>query len=437
MTSRIYSLALLLLCVLLPFGAIAQQDLNLFFMPRAMQVQEVNPAILNQKTVSVGLPSLYVQGLHSGFAWQDLVKSVPGSDSLQLDPASAIAQMDDMNLIRLNVNADILSLAIKIKGLQVSAFAGSRLDVGIRYPRDLVALAWEGNTDYTGQTLNLAPDFQATAWNEIGAGVATKLGKHIDVGVRLKYLAGMADVSAGKRQASFTTAAETYDLSLEADYEIQTAVFSLGDLDSIRPELSFQPFTGNQGLAADLGINVRLWKDRIQLSASAVDLGYINWSKGTKRYTAQGSIRFEGIDPFTLLTHDSIDTQAFADSLLGGITFTEAPATYRSYLPARLYVGGTLTAMKFLRVGAVFHTELYRGEWYPAFAVHAGADLGKILSGGLTWSVRNHRLDNLGANLLLKLGPVVVYSACDNLTAFLAPQAAQQTNLRLGMNLYF
>lgn len=430
----IYILSLLILTVSFRPG-LAQQELGLHFMPRTFQTQFTNSAFMQEKLINISLPSIYAQGMHNGFGLGHLLQRSPSGDSLILDVEGVLDRMKDENMVRTNAHADLLAVSVKVGPLQLSMSTGTRASGYLNYPKALPELAWYGNAAKLDETLNLGPDFQFFAYHEITAGGAVKLGK-IQLGTRLKYLIGLANFSSAGHLATLRTNSEIYQLQLQVNYELQTSVFDLGNIDEINPSFEPVPFTKNHGFAADLGVVYEV-NDRLKLSASIIDLGFINWNDQSASYKAEGDVSFEGLDVAAFFLDDSFDTGAFIDSLTSGISLTKSDAEFKTGLPARIYLSGTFAPIKSLRLGALFYNEFYRGKAYPSLAISASKDLGKIFTGGITYSVRNRRLDNLGVNLLLKPGPVVFFIVTDQLNTLILPNKAQQVNLRLGTNITF
>ncbi|MEZ4829472.1 MAG: DUF5723 family protein [Bacteroidia bacterium] len=434
MDKRIYIIICGLLN-LLPLAGKAQQETGLYFMPRAMQNIQVNPAFMQEKTVSIGLPSIYFHALHSGFSYRDLLREVPGTDSLEVDVAGAIASMREDNVVRTNVRADLLGVTVKVGPMQVSASAGTRITGFVAYPRSLAQLAWEGNAGFIDQEVSVAPEFAFSAWHEIGLGMTFRRGK-FQAGIRGKYLVGLADFSVSRAEASLTTSDEIYQLQMQINYQLQSSVFDPGSLDNPDPQYEFRPFTGNNGIAGDFGLQYKM-NDKLSFSASVIDLGFIKWKDQAAIHEATGTVSFEGLDVAEMLAQDSFDISLLADSLLAEIKMRSTDGTYQTDLPTRIYIGGTFSPIKSLRLGGVYYSEFYRGRIFNGLAVSASKDLGKILTAGITYSIQDRRFDNLGVNLLLKLGPVLLYSSTDHLSSFLRPGYSREVNARIGMNVVF
>ena len=413
----------------------AQQALSLHFAPRATQAQETNPAFLNDKLLTIHLPSPYVSVLHSGFAYRDLIR--PVGDSLMVDVPGALAQMDPTNDLRTFAQVDLLAIGVKLALFQVSAGARSRADVFLSYPRDLPTLAWEGNAGYLDQTLTLGPTGYARAWHEVYLGGAMRLGPKLTLGVRAKYLLGVADASITRHDLTLYTSPEVYQLEAEVDYALRTSGLSLGT-DLSQPAFAFEPkiLGTNRGWALDMGLTVKPIK-QLEIAASVTDLGFIDWNTESHLYQARGQVAFAGLDVGALLDQDSLSVDLMVDSLLQGVDLSHAPHLYRTALPARAYLSATFRPIKLLRLGVLYHVEAYGGRSHQALALHGGVELGKILHTGLTWSLQDGRHDQLGAHAYLKLGPAALLLVTDNVLAFIQPYHARTTSARLGLNLSF
>ncbi|MEM7658885.1 MAG: DUF5723 family protein [Bacteroidota bacterium] len=420
----------------LPSHLFGQQELSLAFLPGQIQAQQIHPAAMQDQKIQIGLPSFYFNGLHNGFRVKDMIQPVAGTDSFRIDPAAAIAKMRDMSEIRLNGQVDLLSVGINHMGIQASVFATTRYQAYLGYPKTLFELAWNGNGAYLGETLDIAPDFSGRAWHEIGAGVSLPIGKRWRIGGRAKYLVGLADISVAERLLTLTTHEGHYAMNVEADYRLRTSILNFGNIEA--PEFSLEPqaFTGNHGLGLDFGAQFQL-NEKWTFLASVRDLGYIRWKDQAKGYQVKGSIYFDGLDVFQLYRDDSLSVEPLLDSLVGGIELTESDSSYTTTLPAQTNINVRYEALPWLSLGGMIQTETFQNRTRPTVALSATARVKNALRVGISYSMRQRRFDNLGLYGSLKLGPVVTFLASDNLLAFALPQGAQQTNIRMGMNIVF
>ncbi|RMG24862.1 MAG: hypothetical protein D6730_11875 [Bacteroidetes bacterium] len=411
-------------------GAFAQ-EFGLHFMQRAPLRMHTNPAFMSERAIQVALPSPYLQATHTAFSYSQLVRPDAYSDSLVLDIDHALSRMKDENQLRLQARMDLLAFSLRIRGLQLSMGTALRLDGRFTYPKSLVQLAWEGNAASVGQAVNVAPNVQLTAFQSYQAGLAWQISKKWQLGLRLNYLVGLGNVSTGQQVASLHTEAEAYQLNLVTDYQLRTSMITLPDSVS---DFGFelQPYSPNRGLAVDLGA---VWQvnERLQLAASVLDLGGIRWKSDARQYHSQGVFTFSGVDVSGYLKGDSVSFEAIADSLEQQLQFVESPTEYRTALPTQLYLSGHFRLLPGLRLGGLWHSEFYRGKHTPTLVVSASKDLGRIFTGGITYTLREGRFDQLGANMLLKAGPLLLYTYTDHLMALLQPKTARSFTFRLGV----
>jgi len=416
----------------------AQGEMGIFFSPRLYQQTLVQPAYYPDAKLHFALPQFSLQVEHAGFKPSDLIQPIAGSDSFQIDPEQALAALPDHPFLRTQASVAPFLLGFRAAGLHFSVSARSRAHAYLGYPADLLRLAWEGNQDKAGEQLDLGPDLQAQAYQELGLGVAIPMGPNLRLGIRAKYLAGFADLSVVDRELELTTQPEYYQLSARANYRVRSSQLTFDSLTSGSSEagLVVQPFSSNWGLATDIGLiyQTKKW----QLSASLIDYGYIQWRDNASELSLEGEAEFEGLDAYTFFTRDSGDFQVLADSLLDNFTIEEEEIeSYTTFLPSRTYLGATYHLPFNARIGGLAQFEFLRGQLRHAYMVSFSKDFLKFLTLGVNYSVRNGQFDQVGANALLKLGPVVLAASSDNVLPFIQPKEARFTNIRLGMNFMF
>ncbi|MEO0582816.1 MAG: DUF5723 family protein [Bacteroidota bacterium] len=421
---------------------LAQQEMGIHLMPRTFQALWTNPAHYMPYRVNVAFPQPYVHAVHSGFKYRDLVQPVPGTDSVRLNVDNALQVMNDRNLISLNTTVEELSFSFRILKLQLMVGARARGRLSLGYPRDLLQLVWEGNGASIGDTMDLAPTFEGQAFQEIAIGAALPITKKWRVGLRAKYLAGLVDIQTAQAQLDFSTSNQYYQLALDADYEVQVGALDFGNittldsLSGLNPSVDPDAFARNNGLGIDLGVTY-LPSERWKIQASLLDLGYIRWRVAARSYRVRGTLNFDGIDPSAFLSPDTVgfDPATYLDSLVQDVTISDTVLDYRTSLSPQFYLSTTYRFPFKLRLSVMGHGERVLDKWRTAWGVGVSKDLGGVLSVGGIYSIRNGIYNSLGANIILKLGPTVIYAASDNVLSFLLPESAQFSSLRVGVNL--
>ena len=419
-------------------SSFAQQELGLHFMKNIWQSSKTNPAFTTQSNIHFSIPSFYYNISHTGATYNDFVIKNDKGENV-LDMGAVIDQMEAQNQLFSSVETETFSFSIGVKNLKLSFNHAIKFNTFLDYPKELVQLAWNGNSQFVDQTVSIGPDAQAFAYNEFGVGVAGKLF-NVSAGARLKILTGIGDVSTERTRAEVYTDPDVYQLTFTTDYLINTSSFFSyeggEDFEIDFGEASFNDlFASNLGTAIDLGATFKV--GNVDLSASVVDLGFIGWKKLSKNYHSQGTYTYDGVDISGIIRDDSISFAGALDSIGEVLDFKETNRNYTTMLPTKVYLSASYDLGVNWSFGGLFYTEIYRGKVYPAIAASARARFGKILSIGATYAIRNKTYDNLGLNATVKLGPVQFFGVSDNVIAAFKPYDSRNSNLRFGVNLLF
>jgi hypothetical protein len=419
-------------------GLRAQADLSAHLLRDSWQAYHTNPALPAGGAISVSLPGFYNNLLVTNLTFSDIV-----TDNNTLDIDNAIAQLGASNILRENLDIETLGLGFRLGPLGLYVSHRLRFNAFFDYPDALPRLIWQGNAQFIGQTIDFAPDVDLLGYHELALGASFDLGDRLTIGARAKWLSGGASIETSRRQLQLTTGADAYDLNVDADFVVNTSgALSYESFSDIGVDFNFGSLSGqslgagNSGLAFDLGVALRL--DRLTLSASALDLGgAINWDESPTNYSLQGNYAFAGLDVAQQLLDDSVDFVNIADSLEQLYSPTETANAYTTDIGTRYYLSGTYELNEKWSIGALLFGEAYRNRFSPSVAATANWEALPLLRLGALLGWRNERLDNLGLNATLALGPVRLMAATDNIIAAIRPKESHSANFRLGINLAF
>ncbi|MFT5166625.1 MAG: hypothetical protein ACI8P3_001857 [Saprospiraceae bacterium] len=416
----------------------AQQELSLHFLRDTWQSSKTNPAFMTDFKVHYGLPNLYFNITHTGPSYNELVVTSTNGENV-LDVSAILNTLSENNQLFTSFEVETTSVSFGIKNMRFSFNHALKFNAFLDYPKDLVELAWNGNSQFIGETIKFGPDFQAFAYNEFGLGAAMKF-LNVSAGLRLKILTGIGDVSTERTAASLYTDPDIYQLTFDTDYRLNSSSFLAYDGDGEFSldfgEFSFDRITSpNIGFAVDLGASIQLKK--LEISASIIDLGGIKWNENISNYTSQGSYTYDGLDISDIINDDDVSFEETLDTLTDIFDFQESSESYSTMLPTKIYLSGTYKVNDLFKVGGLFYSEVYRGTVFPAFAASASVNLGKVFSVGAVYAIRNKTYDNVGLNATLKLGPVQIFAVTDNIVAAFQPYDSRNVNARIGLNMVF
>ncbi len=421
-----------LLLFSLPILATAQQELGLQFMRATYQSNLTNPAFFMNQKVAICMPSPYFNYGNSAFSQRKIVSQDSVIDFSEV-------KVPSYSYLSASANINALSVGLRFNKLQLGFTSGLRTFSYMGYNGDAFLLLTQGNKNFIGQKVNIAPAFQVNMFTEMGVSAAYRfLNERLSVGIRGKYLMGLADISTSKenREMSLYTNPDIFQLQLTTNYQVNSSLagINLGNLDSLS---SFKPqFSGkNSGVAFDIGAEFKV-NDKLSIAASVIDLGGITWRENTNSYSSKGSYTYEGIDAAALVLQDSsINFDAIGDTLRKVLHFeAKEQGAYKTPLHSQFYLSASYRPIQILRVGGLFYGEFLYGKLHPSVAISGNIELKKWFSAGLLLAYRNKHLMPPGINVSLGGGPVQVFFATDNIVGALMPFRTKDYNIRTGFN---
>jgi hypothetical protein len=420
---------------------LAQEDLSTHFMRHTWQANRTNPAFFPDYKFVVGLPGFYNSLRVSNITYNDIVVQNSSGENV-LDPASGIAALDATdNIIRENLDIETLALGFRLGKLGISLGHAARFNAFLNYPKALPQLIWEGNAQFIGQTVGFAPDVDLFSYQEFSLGLMYDLTDNFSIGGRFKLLSGLNAVNSSGNKLELTTSDDVYQLSLDADYTANSAgSIDYSGFEDVSVNFDFgtvdfdRLFTKNTGVSFDLG--ARFAFDKFEVTASVIDLGAsIDWDDEVNNYSLQGNYEFKGLDFAEAILEDSTEFGSILDTLEAQYEITETSNAFSTTLPTRFYLSAHYQLRSNWSVGALFYSENYREEIYPAVAIGTSFDVLPFLNIGGLYAFRSGTFDNLGINATVKLGPVQLLAATDNIFTAIQPKDSNAANLRVGLNL--
>jgi hypothetical protein len=462
---------LIFLLVLLLQDAASQNSQVLYYM-NLPQNHLLNPALKPSNLFYLGVPALtgINININNNFVnFSDVIMPNQKGDSIisflhpDYNVDNFIKKLKTNNFIAPEVNIQLLGLGFKAgKDLYVTLDVIERVQGNLALPKDLFVLALKGNGDFLGKTINLSGlDARLTYFHEFGMGFSKNFGNKLRIGIRGKLLFGVANVSLNNRSLGLTVNDDyswdfNADLSASISGPVKVYMGTDNKIDSVilDEEKIGKPFflnTGNIGLGLDIGA-VYQFTDKLSVSASITDLGYINWKKDVTNLQANSNFKFSGFNITDVIndtkTFDQI-AQDMVDSLENSFTIINDNKRFNTFLPVGVTVGGSYNLSKSVSIGILSHSVITGKQFREALTFSANLNLGNAFSASLSYTAENHRYDNFGAGLAFRLGIFQFYFITDKIPVMWnkitttsnktisLPYNWNTINMRLGMNLAF
>jgi outer membrane protein OmpA-like peptidoglycan-associated protein len=449
---RLQHILLGFLFALLATKVQAQADLTLYNMNWIPQSMYQNPALTPPTRVNIGLPgisSIYGQAGNTGFAWKNLF--MLEGDSLVATPDVMLEKLGKKNFMMGNANLDLLSFGFKSGERGYISFnLTERFYSRFTYTDDLMRLGLKGNVPFLGQSAEISGSgVDAGYYHEVGIGYTRDLDEEgkIKVGGRLKYLNGVANVQTKSNQISLFTDADFFYLTGDVDATLNTSgINRFADSDSLNDPAPGEMILGkNHGAGIDLGFQWEIVPEKVRLSGSLIDLGFIRWKNDPLNYsTSNATFTFEGLDVADFPSGDSVNAEYFdslltaiGDSMVGIFNPDTSYNAYTTMTIPRFYIGGNYLINESMDAGLLFAGEVYKGTFRPSLTASYNLRVGRVLQLSASWSYVNRSFLNPGFGFSVNGGPVQLYAATDNLLSFFSPQSTRQAHLHAGINLTF
>jgi cell division septation protein DedD len=198
----------------------------------------------------------------------------------------------------------------------------------------------------------------------------------------------------------------------------------------------------NTGFGLDFGAQYQV-NDKINISASLIDLGYIDWKENTEQIGFDDvNYSFKGFELLDLIDGKNSDSEDFfqdeLDSLESLYTPTEAEGiAYRSSIVSKFYTGVDYQLGEKHRVGANVYGRIANGSVTPEFGAFYNLLIGRVVNAVISGSMRNGKVSSVGIGFSVNMGPIQLYATTESATSFINPEAAHLVDGRFGINLTF
>lgn len=430
MASRI----IVVLCTLIVAQIGMSQDISLMHKEGTMAGTLLNPALAMEKNLNFSAGAFHTEFLTDGPSLSQIT-SENADGTRFLDRNKFDAGFQPQNNIFTQLEFRTLDAGFRLGSWAFLAGHGFKTQAHFAYSKDLAQLLFLGNAPFVGQQLDVGPSLNILAYNELYLGLQKTAGKW-SLGGKIKLLYGTANAYTEKSDVTYTTDDEYYTWEFENDVIVRSSgTIRYNRLDSINfalPEITLDNFFyNNRGWAADIGL-VYKPDDRLTISASALDLGYITWDFFPRKFQSNGSFSFDGFDLFDLTENTEM---ALRDSLNQLFDVSQSLEEYTTMLNSAFNFGATYKVRKWTYNG------LYQWRHYFGTPFHtlSLSTVRKIYFAdlGVQMSVRKNDYVNIGLYSNVNLRYVTIYAAVHNVVSGLDWTKSRSFFLRLGTTMQF
>lgn len=430
---------LLILVLCSGYNTAFSQDVTLYQMDFLGQRHKLNPALGPITRFYFGVSNSVSVGSNS-FVPDDLFVPILGSDSFMLSTRNLLNGMRDDNALRIDALND-LSIGVKINP-KWFLFTGYHVNSNTRfnYPKDLFRFLLLGNA--APENLNQELDIgnfalNHTTYSDLSLGATYQPSCKLSVGLRIRRLHGLANLNTQSASIKVTTSDEIYQMTLSNELLFNYSYSSALDSDKIAPLQLL--FSQNRGIGLDMGAKYTMLNDKLHISASLIDLGFINWTENATQISNKSQNREITFGGFNMNDFSSEDAaKDLVDSLESLFELDESSiGGYRTSLVSRFYTGAQYQFNSTFNAGVMYYGEIANQRLRSALSFNAGINLYKVLELRANASFMNRSLTNLGGGFAFNAGPMQFFVLTDNYSVALSPLNSNTIHYRVGFNWIF
>jgi len=437
-------LSALIFLIALSHLSFSQGELALYQLHKSLpQANNLNPAFQPEHKVVIGFPvisSVRAFVDNDGLSFNDYF-IYDDNDNLVLDTLGLPNKVGDVQNFGVAADIGLFYFGLRGKRSFFTFTINEVNDYKINYPGNLIRWAIQGPADPRIQGDNLALDgfgMKALSYYEVGLGYSREINSQLTLGLRLKYLQGLGTIDTEKVSGSVHIGSDSVTV-VSGDILVNTAGISFAEEDD--PDYSdYFLSNGNRGAAIDIGGSYNL-TDKINLSASVKDIGFIKWSDYTRSYEVDPArYSYTGFDLLDLVNKTSDDEflQAELDSIENLYDVREVDETsFTTMLRPKTYLGANYKLGKKHNAGALVYFDFFKGDINPSIALSYNLKLGRIFNIAVNTAFVNGTFTGIGAGFTLKLTGMQVYASSDQVRSAFYPSRASIVEAHTGINMVF
>ncbi|SDG46756.1 DUF5723 family protein [Psychroflexus sediminis] len=255
----------------------------------------LNPGAAYEKTdFHVGVPLL--SNIYASVGNTALsVDNLFNANDFNTSVVAAIDRISSDDFAALNQKIDLISVGWRQEQRYYTAGVYQESDAVTNLPKDLIDLAYFGNAGQNRSYDIGQINFRANLQTVFHFGINEQVDENLHLGARVKLYTSDVNIRSVRNTGRFITRESETGLLLEQSISNLDLAFDSAGLENNDEFAPGDVLVGsNLGLGIDLGLSY-YFNERLEFTASLLDLGFIQFKKDTKRVTVRGYYEYEGL----------------------------------------------------------------------------------------------------------------------------------------------
>lgn len=432
-------LTLLMLMGSIQYSIRAQQVNSLYFIENAPVRHYLNPAFQPVNDFYLGLPLIgFTQfGIgNNSIALKDVIYKQNGQTITFLNPQGNIGRFYNLlkksTVMCADFQSNLLSVGFRNNNDYWTFSISEKINGMVSLPKDLFKLVFFGTPDIQANAYDFTTlQTDISVYTEAALGFSRKLDDQLTIGGKVKFLYGSANFSNTNDPMSLQARIGNWTISGSGAVNLSSPAqlnigpdfqsFSYGLPTTVAGWLKPSGF----GASVDFGVEYQL-NERLCLSGSILDLGFIGWTQNVHNDLYNANYSFDGIlqlnsnsgvrtlqdayNRFVAIQLADSVVQAFKSSSTSELT----TKPYTTGTTARLNLGVEYTFPNtMLSLGLLSGSSFFKRTITEEITASINVRPYEWLNGTVSYSVFNGRMSSVGAGLGLKTGFVHWFVAAD------------------------
>jgi hypothetical protein len=389
-------LILFLLCAVSGGWALGQQNFSLFGFEGTAQANYSRPTSFGPSRLTIGVPGI---SRHEFALQQNFVKLglFNVENDFQAEFEQTVSDLGSNSSFWFQMHSDLLFVGIGSDRNYWSFGVYQEINTVITPPSDLIKMAVNGNKPYVNQIVDMSY-FNVAAEHYVGVhlGLTRRVTDKWTLGGRIKLINGIAGVRSDVRQFDVGIVESNpapFEWIVSADMTLNTA--------GIRQDVYTNYWNPqNLGYGLDFGAEYQL-DDQFSFAFGVRDLGAIYWRDDsiTNYHTRVDDFRFEGVY-YNVDDERTFDEQveAFTDTLLDVLEFSDTTGNWRSALPSKWNLGARYSFTEKQQLGLDYFYFNHSGSPLHAVSLSYYGDYSDYLSLRAQTTLLSNQGFNMGAS---------------------------------------
>lgn len=440
----------------------AQNDgITMTLLPHLSYNNYYNPAMpIDSKVVfGVGISNIGVSVYNSSIKYKNILAN-DANGLMTLNANNFINSLDEHdNFINTNASLDIIRAGFKIKRFFFDINCRFRYNGEFHYSRDFLGFFVNGNGNYVGR--NNPADFSigvdVNAFTEMSLGIQYAVNDKLTVGIRPKFLIGVANLSVDDDQTMIYTDPNTYEITADVNINIQASTLFNADINRIGDIGNYLDSLGNMsidemltlkenmGYGIDFGASYII-NEHFGVAAGVYDLGFITWRNSKAKHNHKDNVVVNDalIDDFENLVNMNINLEDLYSDLIEDIWDDDSltyGGDYKTSLKTRIMLQGYWEMNPLVRFTAIGQMYYINEKLRPAMTLAYSGSFFRFLNLTASYTASKYSGNSVGFGIGVNVGPLNLYAVTDNIMILSKLNAStlematsyKAANVRLGL----